>query len=426
MRAARKLPQSEIGWLVFRSEQVEEARKVIRALQGEATVDSMGFGVLLERISDIFFPGTSTLHTWLRYKIFIPAIIYSVRHGRSKGATAENIRLFEHQLQKALIVAAEKRNEGRVFGIIGKNKQLDLKYWPSMIYWNGLNTLQTFGDKYLDRFKLFDLLDEEKKPRIKNDDDDYEGDSTLELFEDPTLLAISKQHIFANFEKGIFKSDLDFSLTRLEAEWFTEKYLAFHPRSLTAKLIGNTSKSLERTDSIFSLKGIGDSELESLLQLAKQYSTLAQGCTYVYNAILCRAKGKGFKEGEDRNIANLKIWLGEKASLKDWNLRSLLESISALDPKTPYSVDERFSRFVERCLGEIMRSRSATGLIETLSDEIPKRERELKGNRSRFINPKIIVPRNVYSESEYRPYLFDFRWSEGKSNLIDIIKGMGR
>ena len=67
--------KSAIEWVVFHPEQVQEARKIMKDLKGDSTIDAMGFGAFFEPISDQFFPGTSTLHTWLRYHVFVFSII---------------------------------------------------------------------------------------------------------------------------------------------------------------------------------------------------------------------------------------------------------------------------------------------------------------------------------------------------------------
>ena len=76
---------SSINWITFDTKDVQKAREMLKELGPDSTVDSIGLGLPFEEISNILFPATSTLHTRLRYQIFVPGIMYKM--GRQWGLT---------------------------------------------------------------------------------------------------------------------------------------------------------------------------------------------------------------------------------------------------------------------------------------------------------------------------------------------------
>lgn len=87
---------SSLNWITFKSEDVQKAREILKELGPDSTVDSIGLGLPLEEISNILFPATSTLHTRLRYQLFVPAIICKMYfEANKKPLKNPEKRLFE-------------------------------------------------------------------------------------------------------------------------------------------------------------------------------------------------------------------------------------------------------------------------------------------------------------------------------------------
>jgi hypothetical protein len=93
--------------------------------------DEIGFLLIHQRYADRFFPGTSVLHTRLRYVLFVPWIYADARHARSRQRKpAELIARGEHKLTERLL-GEDGVIGGRVFP-----KPIDQP--PSYVYWTAL------------------------------------------------------------------------------------------------------------------------------------------------------------------------------------------------------------------------------------------------------------------------------------------------
>jgi hypothetical protein len=116
-----------IGWIMLSRQAVASAEAALRS--DELGVrDEVGFLNLHQAFSDRFFPGTSVLHTRLRYALFVPWLM-----AHAQGDAAQ-LRKHELALTWQLNQGADKRN-----GVIGGT------IWPrapsqpaSMIYWTAL------------------------------------------------------------------------------------------------------------------------------------------------------------------------------------------------------------------------------------------------------------------------------------------------
>ena len=420
MTAAKKI-KSEISWAVFHPDDIEEARKVIKAFQGDGTIDAMGFGVLLEEISDLLFPGTSTLHTWLRYQIFIPALIQALLESKKKHDPRTALLLLELELQKTLVRTAENSKDGaKTVGIIGKNKGEQLKYWPSMVYWNSLNTLHSFGKEKLARDKAFNLISLTHGDHATNDEGEGEisVDETLRV--DADLCKIAEEAIFKDISKGTLRDKLDFRLTMPEAKWFAERFRSLFPKSVSSHLIDSSAEQIEKTKSVFSIKLAKNSPTEKLLQESEKYSRFAQGATYLYNAVLCEHKEKG--GATKHNLLMLDKWLDSATFLKSWSADQIYEALQEFQQGKAIQKDDAFIAFCSE-LQSLFDKGSVEKVMAGGRKVIQERELRVKGARSRFRNNRVNVPRNIYdTESTFDPHLFNYRWGVGQSNAMCIAE----
>ncbi len=417
MAATKKL-KSEISWAVFHPDHVEEARKVIKAFQGDGTIDALGFGVLLEEVSDIFFPGTSTLHTWLRYQIFVPALLHSIQHLKKSNDIRSELLRLEFGLQRTLVNSAEQsKNSTQVLGIIGRNRGEQLKYWPSMVYWNSLNAMQVFGKSKLSRDKVFQLLASEKEDQYQNDDG--EGDITVDeiMSIDPQICRIAQDCIFKDISRGILKEKLDFKLSAPEARWFENRTLELYPNSLSAQLLNRQAREIEATKTIFKAAVKKNENLSDLLNAAEQYSRFAQGATYLYNAVLCAHKVRD--ESVTYNLHQLEKWHQSAKFLENWSAEQIYECLNRFNPTDR---DEGLITFCHQVL-ELLKKKPSKRLILASATLIKEREFQIKGARSRFRNNRVNIPRNVYqTDLPFSSHLFDYRWRVGKSNALSVTE----
>lgn len=94
--------------------------------------DEIGFLIVHQRYANRFFPGTSVLHTRLRYVLFVPWLYRDEHLKPAKGQRAQdNLKKREYLLTGRLI------NEP--FGVIGsRNYPSAVEQRPSQVYWGAL------------------------------------------------------------------------------------------------------------------------------------------------------------------------------------------------------------------------------------------------------------------------------------------------
>ena len=61
-----------LTWLDLTSGDRDRMRRVLDLFNEQGTIDEMGLGSLRDALSDALFPGTSSIHTRLRYMLFLP------------------------------------------------------------------------------------------------------------------------------------------------------------------------------------------------------------------------------------------------------------------------------------------------------------------------------------------------------------------
>lgn len=96
--------------------------------------DEVGFLALHQGYADRFFPGTSVLHTRLRYVFFVPWLYRKIEERGARGSIAQ-------ALEKEEIVLAGRLKQSGEGGVIGQRSYPDATSQPpSMVYWTALGT----------------------------------------------------------------------------------------------------------------------------------------------------------------------------------------------------------------------------------------------------------------------------------------------
>ncbi len=126
--------QSTFGWTLLSRDALRRAETQLLRDEVEGVRDEIGFLALHQAYADRFFPGTSVLHTRLRYALFVPWIYQRLvnQAGRQRIATAlENQEL---ELTRRLKKTTQK-------GVIGiRSYPSPTAQPPSMTYWSALGT----------------------------------------------------------------------------------------------------------------------------------------------------------------------------------------------------------------------------------------------------------------------------------------------
>ena len=123
---------SALAWIDFDQTDRDRARRIMDLFGVEDSRDELGLGSIRDALSDLMFPGTSTIQTRLRYMFFVP---WLYRMAARSGGRADQARRLEIQLITALLRGGETEN------VIGSEARESLKRLPSDVYWAGLLAL---------------------------------------------------------------------------------------------------------------------------------------------------------------------------------------------------------------------------------------------------------------------------------------------
>ena len=100
---------STIGWLDFNDDAARKMNETLRALDEPSTLDPLGLGSIRDAFSDLIAPGTSTIHTRLRYFLFIAWICQRIEKSDTTATQfASRLRNDEATLINCLREGGEK------------------------------------------------------------------------------------------------------------------------------------------------------------------------------------------------------------------------------------------------------------------------------------------------------------------------------
>lgn len=155
------------GFAYLSKQALREARRFMNSDQ-KGVRDEIGFLIVHQRYADRFFPGTSVLHTRLRYALFLPWLYEDVRDARQSGLKpADRIARAEHRLTGRLI------GESGVIGGLVHPKPIDQP--PSYVYWTALQKWGLLGERpgggSWSRAQVNRLLAVAPKSMLADDDD---------------------------------------------------------------------------------------------------------------------------------------------------------------------------------------------------------------------------------------------------------------
>lgn len=209
--------KAQLGWTHVSRRAVQQAEAQL-GNDSQGIVDELGMLEIHQCYADRFFPGTSVLHTRLRYLLFVAWAYESLRHHRTVprdiGAV---IAVQEQALGKAL-----KRNTDS-WGLIGRRVLPRMpSQRPSMMYWSALGAwgvLHRHADGSLpSRAEIHSLL--------------FRPDSHVELQDDEgkALLRASSPFIqLPPIPKGWPESPgINFSLTDEEQRFLRDRLGSVH------------------------------------------------------------------------------------------------------------------------------------------------------------------------------------------------------
>jgi hypothetical protein len=125
--------QASFGWTLLSRDALRRAEKQLRDA-AEGVRDEVGFLALHQAYTDRFFPGTSVLHTRLRYALFVPWLYEKI------GVQADRQRIAAAVEKQEIILAGRLKAAGEHGVIGGLRYPQPTTQPPTMVYWSALAT----------------------------------------------------------------------------------------------------------------------------------------------------------------------------------------------------------------------------------------------------------------------------------------------
>ena len=112
----------------------DEMRQAEQLARGEQdTRDEIGFLLIHQGFADRFFPGTSVLHTRVRYALFVPWLFLHAAKSKTRGSD------LDAAIRRELIQLAIRLKKGERYDVIGGDKLGQLTSQPpDRVYWTAL------------------------------------------------------------------------------------------------------------------------------------------------------------------------------------------------------------------------------------------------------------------------------------------------
>lgn len=123
-----------LGWTMLSREEIRQVERSL-ANSEQDTRDEIGFLLLHQGFADRFFPGTSVLHTRVRYALFIPWLYKEAASSRRKGSDLDST------IRRQLIHLAIRLKQigEEPYDVIGGDKLGQLTSQPpDRVYWTAL------------------------------------------------------------------------------------------------------------------------------------------------------------------------------------------------------------------------------------------------------------------------------------------------
>jgi hypothetical protein len=394
-----------VAWVDYSSAERERMRRAVALFKERDTRDELGLGNIRDALSDLLFPGTSTIQTRPAYALFVPWLYRDLeRKGRVRGDNVEaRARAAELELIGPL------RETERANGVLGSRAGAALQRLPSSVYWNALLRWKVFQQDWsIDEYhRAWDPLRAERGTQRTTDDSGILPDPRRtwhpELPEPPAT----------------FPHEASFSLRRQDAVFLQERIRSACAGSLLAYAVDLAPRHRPALDVDTPWHAFHHlpPHLTRHLHTAHQFSALMQGAALVYNVALARLIRSD--ELTERHLQSLSDWSADaqEARVTEFELRELWDLCATQGA----NIGRRTQAFVEQWQALLQTegfrgrgdSRAARSLVE-------QRETKLKGAMSRFRNARA---RDVWSGNSGIGRMV-YRWPTARVLLEDLYAGL--
>jgi hypothetical protein len=397
-----------LTWLDLTATDRDKVRRVLDLFKEQGTVDELGLGSLRDVFSNVLFPGTSVLHTRLRYVLFIPWIYQEIESWGGGWDVADSSRKLEVRLIDAL---AESDDPAGVIGIDAREKLARMAssaYWALLVRWGifvpGRNQgwYQTHLDGLVQRQR--DL------PRADDPGVVWEKAFTWHPHLPPVPAGFPDEASFA-----LTAQEADFVLGRIQERCPGSLllWLAQEGHSELAEVLWDEPLALEAPEA-----------MAETVELARRFSLHVEGAPLLYNLLLAELRheldgGARDQEGIEDYRAALADWAAREGEEQVFDSDVLWRFVALSGGRVRYRQQQFVNAWSQFLADE---GPHAVADSQVLRDLIHRREIQLKGNRARVINQGRLLDWS----GQTGVGRMVFRWPNVRQLLIDLHQGLGR
>ena len=403
-------PASSLGWLDFDAAAADRVARLLKALQEPATLDVLGLGSVVTTFSDMLHPGTSYVHTRMRYLMFLPWIFQGLEADRV--APGDFLRQLRHH--EVLLIDC-LRHQGSGQGVIGYQAGRNLKRMPSDIYWGalwdwGLRRHSLGLGEYAQRAAAFG------RHRAGRDDDGNATDETHSMW--AALPPPPSDFLHAK---------IDFELKRDEAQALVENIRRSRPETLMASLCAKPGAASRYTYPWDVDPSTLPESAAEVLRHARCFSELTAGPQHAYNILVARRARRLLRwdteEVEQRQLRHLRNWVELVEERRD-ELRAWVANLPAfwelLRQNRRSPVRHGTQHFVNTIVELAVNDPGGFENHEDIHRVIRRREIRLKSNRARLGSRAALENWNGSPVGGQHTY----RWSVAKRYLGEIAEAL--
>ena len=394
-----------LGWIDFSKSERNKVLSVLDLLSEAGTLDEIGIAPVRDGFANLFFPGTSTIQTRAKYFMIVPYALKDLEYSSESNPNRMLRALDEIERKCGEILITGKDREG----IIG-NRSLSHNRWvkrtPADIYWAGLRNFGIFtgGSLSLSEYvRAMCALKNQKSALTKlgnRNDNAEEGD--LDDKDAGNLFRMQFWKIPTYYDKWI--DDLNIKLTKEEGSFLKGQMISSYPSSMLAFILRNGLTEILECNSfqeMVSLIKIFPEQIQQDYALAYDFSSFLFVLRTVYNIVV----------SDGKNDSANALWDELKADLYDLAAVDL-ESIFT---RLGITRNVRLCTFLRKS-----QSLMKDADLEGLKTEIKRRERDLKGSRSKTLHPGEFDPNAWFGGGQ-----LDYRFSNAKVIIKDIFESEG-
>ncbi|MFB9315101.1 DUF6361 family protein [Nocardioides plantarum] len=391
---------STFGWLDQDDAQRAAMNEVVKLFQDKSSVDELGIGPIRDAFSNSFFPGTSVLHTRIRYLLFVPwLLLESTRKGQPIDAARIELKSHEVRLIKALLKG------GMTSGVIGSQAQERLLTMPSQVYWPALQRLGLIGwDSSIDAHLRRAGQAARRGRDVTEGDVDEAGGPDLGVHRD--IPAPPRDLLkTATFDLRADEADfLQSMLVRLPGGSLLS-WLAARPRGASGAWPWEMPAVADLPET-----------LSASVEHARRLHHAWHGAPLLYNLMLAElTRRDDLVSVFDEALADWESELSDHRVFEAWSRPTFWSHVRALNPRLRTSTQD----FVERWCGVAERGEHRGEAARRL---IIERELRLKGRRARLHHAQA---RETWSPGAGTGRL-GYRWGIARSYLTDLHEGLTR